>query len=48
MAEPRMHLTEAARELGRRSVPELGSVSFDGELFRMGLEVELEHGCRRS
>jgi hypothetical protein len=46
MAEATMHFTEArAREIGSEIGIDWRSVSFDDEQFRMGLEVELEHGA---
>jgi Protein of unknown function (DUF5661) len=47
MAETTMHFTEArAREVGSQIGIDWASVPFDAEQFRMGLEVELEHGAR--
>jgi hypothetical protein len=37
---------EQAREIGERIGVEWASARFDVEQFRMGLEVELEHGHR--
>jgi len=42
-----MQLTEArAREIGSEIGIDWASVPFDVEQFRMGLDVELEHGAR--
>jgi hypothetical protein len=38
--------TEQAREIGERIGIDWSSSAFDSEQFRMGLEVELEHGRR--
>jgi len=46
MAESTMQLTEArAREIGTEIGIDWESVPFDVAQFRMGLEVELEHGA---
>ena len=45
MAEATMQLTvERAREIGSEIGIDWASAPFDIEQFRMGLEVELEHG----
>ena len=45
--EQRRHFSAAeAREIGERIGIDWGSSRFDVEQFRMGLEVELEHGRR--
>ena len=38
--------TDRAREIGERIGIDWGRSRFDAEQFRMGLEVELEHGSR--
>jgi hypothetical protein len=38
--------TDRAREIGERIGIDWGRSRFDAEQFRMGLEVELEHGAR--
>ncbi|HEY4897210.1 MAG TPA: DUF5661 family protein [Solirubrobacteraceae bacterium] len=38
--------TEQARAIGERVGIDWGASRFDVEQFRMGLEVELEHGAR--
>ena len=47
MAEATMHFTEArAREIGSEIGIDWKSGAVDAEQFRMGLEIELEHGAR--
>lgn len=44
MEQHRSFSAEEAREIGERIGINWGSSRFDVEQFRMGLEVELEHG----
>jgi Protein of unknown function (DUF5661) len=44
MAERRRFSEEEARDIGRRVGIDWDTSRFDVEQFRMGLEVELEHG----
>ena len=46
MVEPRTFSEEEARDIGRRIGIGWTTSRFDVEQFRMGLEVELEHGRR--
>ena len=46
MTERRSFSEERARPIGERIGIESGASRFDVEQFRMGLEVELEHGRR--
>ncbi|HEY6399660.1 MAG TPA: DUF5661 family protein [Solirubrobacteraceae bacterium] len=45
MEQQRSFSAEEAREIGARSGFDWNSSRFDVEQFRIGLEVELEHGC---
>jgi Protein of unknown function (DUF5661) len=44
MTQPRRFSIDEAREIGRNIGIDWDSAPFDPEQFRMGLEVELEHG----
>ncbi|HET8980172.1 MAG TPA: DUF5661 family protein [Solirubrobacteraceae bacterium] len=44
MAETEKFTTEQAREIGERIGIDWSTSRFDVEQFRMGLDVELEHG----
>ncbi len=46
MSEHRGFTAEQARETGERIGVDWGTSPFDVEQFRMGMEVELEHGTR--
>jgi Protein of unknown function (DUF5661) len=46
MAEHRTFSQQEARTIGERVGIDWGTSRFDVEQFRMGLEVELEHGRR--
>ena len=46
MSETETFSAEQARELGRKVGVDWDSSPFDVEQFRMGLDVELEHGRR--
>lgn len=46
MAETSKFTSEHAREIGERVGIDWSSARFDVEQFRMGLDVELEHGRR--
>jgi hypothetical protein len=46
MAEQSRFTTEQARSIGEAIGIDWGTSRFDVEQFRMGLEVELEHGHR--
>lgn len=46
MTEHRTFSEEQARDIGRRIGIDWNASRFDVEQFRMGLDVELEHGSR--
>lgn len=46
MAHDRKFTADEARQIGERVGIDWNSARFDVEQFRMGLEVELEHGQR--
>lgn len=46
MSQAPRFTVEQAREIGEQIGVEWASARFDAEQFRMGLEVELEHGQR--
>ena len=46
MAERKTFTTDEARQVGERIGIDWASARFDVEQFRMGMDVELEHGLR--
>jgi hypothetical protein len=46
MAEPKTFTAEAARSVGEQIGIDWSSATFDVEQFRMGMDVELEHGLQ--
>jgi hypothetical protein len=46
MTKRRTFTSEEARRVGSEIGIDWGSVAFDVEQFRMGMDVELEHGSR--